>query len=118
VQAFKGSLSRRCVSQDRTITLNDTFCGGHYYPNIPGNTLPYLDINGNYSNTTAKGNICAKGFECVVCEKPNLRFKTLEGVELGILTLSLFLRFRISERTLRTPFLSTTFSPPWFQYMY
>ncbi|KAF9913297.1 calcium channel protein [Linnemannia zychae] len=65
VQAFKGSLSRRCVSQDRTVVLNDTFCGGHYDPNIPGNKLPYLDIDGNYSSTTAKGNICAKGFECM-----------------------------------------------------
>ncbi|KAF9125802.1 calcium channel protein [Mortierella sp. 14UC] len=65
VQAFKGSLSRRCVSHDRTVTLNDTFCGGHYDPNMPGNKLPYLDIVGNHSNTTAKGNICAMGFECI-----------------------------------------------------
>ncbi|KAG0368488.1 calcium channel protein, partial [Mortierella sp. AD032] len=65
VQAFKGSLSRRCVSQDRTVTLNDTFCGGHYDPATPGNKLPYLSTDGVPSTTTAKGNICAMGFECV-----------------------------------------------------
>ncbi|KAG0281785.1 calcium channel protein [Linnemannia exigua] len=64
VQAFKGSLSRRCVSQDRTVTLNETFCGGYYDPTTPGKKLPYIDIKGVHSSTVAKGNICAMGFEC------------------------------------------------------
>ncbi|KAF9088892.1 calcium channel protein [Mortierella sp. AD031] len=65
VQAFKGSLSRRCVnSKNATEILDEVFCGGHYDPEDATNKLPYLNSSGSFSSTEAKGNICALGYEC------------------------------------------------------
>ncbi|KAH7056641.1 Ion transport protein-domain-containing protein [Linnemannia elongata] len=65
VQAFKGSLSRRCVNaQNNSIVLDDVYCGGHYDPVNPGSKQSYVGADGMQSLTAAKGNICAQGFIC------------------------------------------------------
>ncbi|KAG0295245.1 calcium channel protein [Linnemannia gamsii] len=66
VQAFKGSLSRRCVSAlNHTMVLDGIYCGGHYDPDNPGSKLSYYTAENVSSPTTAKGNICAQGFVCM-----------------------------------------------------
>ncbi|KAG9063800.1 calcium channel protein [Linnemannia hyalina] len=65
VQAFKGSMSRRCVNaQNNSIVLNGVYCGGYYDLDNPGIKQSYLSADGEPSLTAAKGNICAQGFVC------------------------------------------------------
>ncbi|KAF9928693.1 calcium channel protein [Linnemannia zychae] len=66
VQAFKGSMSRRCVNiNNNTIIVDGISCGGHYDPTNPEVKLPYIDVNKEPSTTSAKGNICALGYVCM-----------------------------------------------------
>ncbi|CAO3564105.1 unnamed protein product [Mortierella alpina] len=66
VQAFKGSLSRRCVlATNETEVLEDQFCGGHYdlsrpYPSYEA----YITKSGELSQTSPKGHICSHGYIC------------------------------------------------------
>ncbi|KAF9942606.1 calcium channel protein [Mortierella alpina] len=66
VQAFKGSLSRRCVlATNETEVLEDQFCGGHYdlsrpYPSYEA----YITKSGELSQTSPKGHICSQGYIC------------------------------------------------------
>ncbi|KAF9285597.1 calcium channel protein [Mortierella alpina] len=66
VQAFKGSLSRRCVlAANETEVLEDQFCGGHYdltrpYPSYEA----YITKSGELSQTSPKGHICSHGYIC------------------------------------------------------
>ena len=68
VQAFKGSLSRRCVlATNETEVLEDQFCGGHYdlsrpYPSYEA----YITKSGELSQTSPKGHICSHGYICKV----------------------------------------------------
>ncbi|KAF9959783.1 calcium channel protein [Mortierella alpina] len=66
VQAFKGSLSRRCVlAANETEVLEDQFCGGHYDPLRPYPSYEaYITKSGELSQTSPKGHICSQGYIC------------------------------------------------------
>ncbi|KAG0249803.1 calcium channel protein [Mortierella polycephala] len=64
VQAFKGSMSRRCVlAADETEVLNQN-CGGHYNLTDPTEESSYITMGGEISPTSPKGHICSFGYIC------------------------------------------------------
>ncbi|GJJ69887.1 voltage-dependent calcium channel [Entomortierella parvispora] len=66
VQAFKGSLSRRCVSAtNATDILEDQFCGGYYNLTDPTRESSYIQKDGEPSPTSPKGRICSHGYVCL-----------------------------------------------------
>ncbi|KAG0053161.1 calcium channel protein [Gryganskiella cystojenkinii] len=65
VQAFKGSLSRRCVnSSNETEVLDKQFCGGHYNLTDPTEVTSYIQKDNLESPTSPKGLICSHGYIC------------------------------------------------------
>ncbi|KAF9195928.1 calcium channel protein [Haplosporangium sp. Z 11] len=64
VQAFKGSMSRRCVWASDEKEVLDQYCGGHYNSSDQTEELSYIMKNGEVSPTSPKGHICSLGYIC------------------------------------------------------